>query len=123
TLDLGQNVTLAANVIGGSGGYTYTWIGLPPGCDGTTATLHCTPSTPAATGVFPIRVLVTDSNGYAAPSPATNVTVSSDPTVTLSATPESVNFGQAHLRGRGRGRSGPVSVRVVRPPEGVPDAD
>ena len=95
TLDLGQNVTLAANVIGGSGGYTYTWIGLPPGCDGTTATLHCTPSTPAATGVFPIRVLVTDSNGYAAPSPATNVTVSSDPTVTLSAAPESVNFGQA----------------------------
>jgi PKD repeat protein len=60
----GEPWTLTA--VGGNGSppYTYAFIGLPPGCAGTNqSVVRCTPST---TGLFTVRVTLTDSVGVAA---------------------------------------------------------
>lgn len=60
-IDLGQTTKLTAGVSGGSGGLSYAWSGLPPGCSASNLpTLSCTPS---AAGSFWVTVAVTDSNG------------------------------------------------------------
>ena len=75
TLDVGQSVVVTANVLGGSGPYSYTWSGLPQGCaSGNSATLTCTP---LASGSANVTVTVKDSNGVALASSSLQLTVSS----------------------------------------------
>jgi hypothetical protein len=72
----GQTVVLTADVTGGSGGLTYQWSGLPPGCASTnSSTLNCAPTT---TGSYAVAVTVEDSNGGSATSPAVPIVVTSD---------------------------------------------
>ncbi len=92
--DVGQSVTFSTTVSGGSGGYTYTWSGLPTGCAlATTASIVCSPS---AAGTYSITVSATDSNGGSTgTSPPLSFTVYADPLVTTpTATPTTVEVGQ-----------------------------
>ncbi len=93
--DVGQAVTFTASASGGSGGFTYTWSGLPAGCTGgTAATVSCTVSTAVTASV---TVSATDSNGASTgASTALSFTVYADPTTTTpAATPSSVEVGHA----------------------------
>ncbi|MCI4366660.1 MAG: hypothetical protein L3K08_02790, partial [Thermoplasmata archaeon] len=58
---LGASAILGVSVAGGSGGLTYSYSALPPGC--LTADTPTLPCTPAALGKFPIAVEVVDSVG------------------------------------------------------------
>ena len=82
TLDVNQAVWFNATATGGSGGYQYSWTGLPTsGCTGTTSwSVKCVVS---QTGSGTPSVTVTDSNSITSPS-ATSATVTaySDPQVT-----------------------------------------
>lgn len=84
-LDLGQTTALTTSIAGGTGVYTYTWSGLPPGCSGSsTSSLSCAPT---ATGTFAIAVTVSDSNGELQTSSSLSIQVVSalgTPTVTAS---------------------------------------
>jgi hypothetical protein len=61
TITLGQGISVSVTVAGGTPGYTFAWLGLPPGCQGSTSDISCTPSD---SGSFTIQVAVTDSAGY-----------------------------------------------------------
>ncbi len=63
--DLGQSVNFSAEgLAGGSGGFSYSWSGLPSGCaTADAATVECTPD---AIGSSSVLVTVTDSNGVSA---------------------------------------------------------
>ncbi len=92
--DVGQAVTFTATASGGSGGFTYSWSGLPAGCTGgTAATVSCTVSTALTASV---TVSATDSNGVSTgASSALSFVVHPDPTATTpTATPSSVEVGQ-----------------------------
>ncbi len=93
-IDVGQNVTWTARVTGGSGGYVYTWTGLPAGCSGSGATVPCVLP---ALGSHAVRVAVTDSNGFTALSPWATLVVSPAPAVTLLASPSNDASGGAIL--------------------------
>jgi hypothetical protein len=94
TLDVGQTVELSTSASGGSGGYAYTWVGLPAGCTSTSSeSIACAPT---AAGPFAISVHVKDSNGGSATSVALALQVDSAlvaPSVTV--TPTSIDVGQA----------------------------
>lgn len=91
--DVGQGVTFSATTSGGSGGFAFTWLGLPAGCGGTSASVTCSSLT--AAGTSSLRVIATDSNGHSATSAALSFTVYSDPIViTPSASRASVDLGQ-----------------------------
>jgi PKD domain len=87
SVDVNQPVTFFINATKGSGGYTYLWSGLPPGCTGTTASVTCTPSAVVTSGS--ISVVVTDSNGKSVASSTLTFTVFSRPVVTLTVTSSS----------------------------------
>ncbi len=91
--DVGQTVVFTTQVIGGSGGYTYSWLGLPTGCSSAnTAVISCIPT---GTGTFTIKVAVTDSNGFPATSSGLQFTVSSPPNiVAFTASPTRLDIGQ-----------------------------
>ena len=61
SIHVGGNLTIVAPVAGGAGGDSFSWSGLPPGCEGLTATIQCSPTT---AGTFPISVSVKDSDGF-----------------------------------------------------------
>ena len=66
----GKSIYLHGVVANGSGGFTFTWSGLPAGCSPSQyATISCTPS---SAGTYTIELTVKDSNGRSASS---NVTV------------------------------------------------
>jgi YVTN family beta-propeller protein len=65
-------LTISSDPVGGSGGFTYNWTGLPPGCSGHGQELHCTPS---ASGTYPVEVTVRDSTGFVVTSGSANLTV------------------------------------------------
>jgi len=77
---LGNSFDLQANATNGSGGFTYSYTGLPAGCGSqNTSTLACTPT---ATGNYLVIVSVRDSLGvYATAQTYANVTVSSSNSV------------------------------------------
>jgi hypothetical protein len=80
TIDLGVVTTLIASVYLGSGGVSYLWKSLPPGCTSVdNRTLNCVPT---ATGPYIVDVNVTDSNGENA-SAQTVLTIVPDPVLTL----------------------------------------
>jgi hypothetical protein len=92
-LDVNETATFSAIVTGGSGGYTYLWAGLPPGCTSSNAsTLACTPNT---SGNYSVNLTVTDSSGVGSLSP--NILFSVNPLLTVSsftATPATLDAGQ-----------------------------
>jgi hypothetical protein len=64
--DVGLPVTFTASAFGGTTPYTYTYTGLPSGCESSNnATLTCVS---LGTGVFTVRVFVNDSVGLSATS-------------------------------------------------------
>ena len=95
TLDVGQQLTIAANAAGGTGVYTYAWTGLPAGCfNGGSSTIQCWPTT---AGTSSVSVTVSDSNGASVTlTTPTTVTVSADPTVgTPAASTSTLDLGQS----------------------------
>jgi hypothetical protein len=61
---LGNSLDLQANATYGSGGFTYSYTGLPTGCNSrNTTSLTCTPT---ATGNYLVTVTVRDSLGVSA---------------------------------------------------------
>ena len=94
SVDLGQSVSFTTSASGGSGGYTYTWTGLPTGCSSSSSTrLNCTPT---ATGLFSVAVKVVDSLGGSATSSPVVFTVDTNPTIgVLSVSPKTIDVGQS----------------------------
>lgn len=92
--DVGQNVTFRASTVGGSGGSSFAWSGLPAGCTTLPVpTLNCTPS---AVGLWIVKVTATDSNGNSVTSSGLAYVVDSAPTLTpLVADPPTVVVGQS----------------------------
>jgi len=92
-VDVGQSASFSSTVSGGAGGLTFTWSGLPAGCEGTTATVDCTGISGA--GTYSIMVTVEDSNDFRASSGTLSFTVFTDPSVTTPvASRSSVDVGQ-----------------------------
>lgn len=61
-------LNLSASGVGGAGGYTYTWSGLPAGCVGTGARFSCLAKT---TGTFTVTVTVHDALSHVATASVT----------------------------------------------------
>jgi hypothetical protein len=91
-IDMGQSVTFSVSVTGGTGVYTYDWLGLPTGCaPANSSTITCTPSTIIAMDPE-ISVQVTDTAGVSVNSSATSLAI--DPSLTITApTPSAESFG------------------------------
>jgi hypothetical protein len=61
-----HSVNFSTTTSGGSGGYNYSWIGLPPGCAFVNApSLSCVP---AVAGTYSISVTVRDANNFSVTS-------------------------------------------------------
>ncbi len=113
SVDLGQAEAFSTSATGGSGGYTYTWSGLPAGCPSVSSdTLRCTPT---SVGVYSISVSVIDSLGGTSTSGTLVFTVHSDPTIgTLTVSPKTIDLGQTfHFALSGPSTGGAGSYRYV----------
>lgn len=88
TIDLTQTGILSASVTGGSGGFAYSWNGMPGGCQTSGSPVSCTP---AGTGVWTVSYTVTDSNGKKSTSPSVTFTVNTDPTATFTPSTSQTN--------------------------------
>ena len=120
SIDLGQSVKFSTTATGGSGGYTFTWSGLPPGCAVTVASnLTCFPS---AAGGFAIVVSVADSAGGSATSGPLDFTVHNElSTGELGVAPTSIDLGQTMrfaLNGGPTGGAGSYSYVWTGLPQG-----
>lgn len=87
-IDLGQSITLSATVTGGSGGFTYTWSGLPSGCPVSGSSVVCQPS---SQGSWSVNFTVTDSNGVSSTSKNVTLTVNADPLGSFTPSTSQVN--------------------------------
>ncbi|MCI4335611.1 MAG: hypothetical protein L3K17_00215 [Thermoplasmata archaeon] len=86
----GQSLNLSAAAVGGVGGYSYGWSGLPAGCPlSTQSSWQCVPS---AAGPFTITVTVHDGAGHVA-SASVSVLISGIAIASFSATPSSIVLG------------------------------
>jgi hypothetical protein len=74
--DDGQSVTFSTQPSGGSGGYQYSWQGVPAACAPNSASISCVVASTIA-----VSVIVTDSNGVKATSGTLGFTVYPVPTV------------------------------------------
>jgi YVTN family beta-propeller protein len=91
--DVGQTVTFTSAALGGSGGYTFAWSGLPGNCTGAGNVIRCSPL--PSSGNFSINVTVLDSNGETASSGSLFFPVYGDPlAATPSITRASADIGQ-----------------------------
>jgi PKD repeat protein len=123
SVDVGHSVTFQASPSGGSGGFAYSWTGLPSGCTASaSSSVTCAPTGP---GTSSVTVTVTDSNGGTATS-SRSFTVYAVPTLELAANPSSLLIGQAvTLNGAVHGGSGGYSYGWSGLPPGctaAPDA-
>ncbi len=90
-LDVGGTVVLSVSYSGGSGPYTISWLGLPPGCaSAESAELSCNPSVP---GSYEVSALVRDSQGALAPVGTVSLQVNPLPTIALSGNRSVVDLG------------------------------
>jgi len=66
----GTSTTISAVATGGSGVYTYSWYGLPPGCPnpGDVDSFGCTPALLDGNNTYTLEVVVGDTNGGSAHS-------------------------------------------------------
>jgi hypothetical protein len=105
--DLGQTTTLTAVGALGSGGFTYTWSGLPTGCSGPGATVDCTPT---AAGTFSVQVAAKDTNGVMAESTMLVLHVAATLSATAFASTSATTVGTSvEFTGSGSGGSGTLS--------------
>jgi hypothetical protein len=72
TATVGEPVSINASLSGGSGGLTYSWNGLPPGCHAAGGLVSCRPT---QNGTYLVSLSVTDSNGFTATSPPATLVV------------------------------------------------
>lgn len=88
--DVGQQLTIRDGAAGGSGGYSFAWYGLPPGCPhSNSSVISC--QLAGTGGVYNVSVNVTDSNHEMNSSPSRTLTLSIWPTI--SGLPKSVIVG------------------------------
>ncbi len=117
-LDAGQLTTLSVSTVGGAGGFTYAWSGLPPGCGGTD--LSAVTCAPTAAGTFAVSVAVTDANGWHLTSAPATLTVS--PSLfgaSLSLNRGSLDLGQStQLTASVRGGAGGMTYTWTNLPSG-----
>lgn len=77
SVTVGSSVTFSTSASGGSGGYSYSWKGLPTNCNNIdSSSVTCDPS---VAGTWSVTVTVTDSDGDSVTSSPTTFTVSSPP--------------------------------------------
>ncbi len=74
-IDVGQTANFSASVIGGSGGFTWIWSGVPSGCATSGSTISCRPVT---TGNWSLNFTVNDSNGKYSTSSSVQLVVNLD---------------------------------------------
>jgi hypothetical protein len=87
TVDAGASLSVTATVVGGAGGLSYRWEGLPNGCVGEDDSLvQCTP---LETGSSRVTVTVTDQANGTATSSSYAIDVVPALTLTLRASPPS----------------------------------
>jgi YVTN family beta-propeller protein len=112
TFDADQPLKLSANVTNGSGGSTFGWTGLPPGCDGSTGPqVQCAPRDP---GRYTVGVRVTDSNGEAAVSTAVSLVIASPLSASIEPGFDTVSVGQSDtLQANATGGTGPWTYAWV----------
>ncbi|MCL5990143.1 MAG: PKD domain-containing protein, partial [Candidatus Thermoplasmatota archaeon] len=91
--DVGNSVTFAASVTGGSPSYSYQWYSSSGAISGATSSTYTTPSY-SSSGTYSYYIQVTDSAGNTIQSNTITETVNSDPTVSASAnvTTADVNY-------------------------------
>ncbi len=109
SVDLGQPVVFSTSTTGGSGGYSYSWTGLPPGCVSTnSATISCQVT---SLGTYNIVTISTDSNGLLVYSTPLTFTSTPDPrVVAFTASPSSLDLSsQVTFEVSGTGGNGPIS--------------
>jgi len=92
TIDVGQSLNYSVTATGGSGGLSYQYASLPPGCArASTARLQCEPNAP---GNYSSSVVVRDAAGAVVTIDDLNVTVAARPTVSIRG-PSQLDSGQA----------------------------
>jgi YVTN family beta-propeller protein len=91
-LDVGESVTLTAQALFGSGGYSFAWSGLPAGCGTQTASTECIVRD---YGNDSVRVTVSDSNGYSNESAPIVLSVARSLSASFNETPSSAEIGQS----------------------------
>ena len=104
-IDLGQSsvFSVTTNASNGITPYSYQWLGEPPGANtfsaisGATTLPYNWSSTGATLGNWSFELQVTDSASNVVTSNVFNVTINTDPTVTLTPTAVTVDVGQAAL--------------------------
>ena len=93
-IDAGQSAALSTTATGGSGGYSYSWAGLPSAC-----TQSSDPSIACqglSQGSYSISVTVTDSVGAEFMSPSLTFAVNVDPSISgVTADRSSADAGQS----------------------------
>lgn len=92
-VDNGSTSVLSVFARGGSGWLTYTWEGLPRGCQ--TFNLSQIPCAPQQVGDALISVSVVDADGVAATSGSVTLEVFTAPTVVLVLSRSSIDLGQS----------------------------
>lgn len=94
TVDVGQAVELSVSAAGGTGAYSFTWVGLPTGCASVnSATIECAPT---ASGTFTVHANLHDSDDDHAAGGTTSLTVSPDPGLSApTASPAGLDVGQS----------------------------
>jgi hypothetical protein len=97
SIDTGQSVSFQVSAIEGVGGYTFDWVGLPPGCSSANApSVSCTPSRVFANTTYDVSVDVTDANGEVIDGNSLIFQINADPTLSrVVSSPASVDSGQA----------------------------
>jgi hypothetical protein len=118
-LEMGQPVDLTGSVESGSGPFSYSWVGLPPGCRNIDAPFQtCRPD---ATGTFLIRMAAADGLSGQAESSPVNLTVLDPPSVRVQLSPSSPKSGESvTITAMVSGGAGPVNYLWVGVPPGCP---
>ncbi len=125
-IQLGNSTNLTATVTGGVSPYSYTYVGLPPGC--VSQNLPSLPCTPTATGNFTVNVTVTDPTGaYQNASTPLNVTRPTYPQPVIAsflALPSTIWLGNStNLTANVTGGTAPYTYVYSSLPPGCATAD
>ncbi|MDE1819583.1 MAG: hypothetical protein KGI98_01875 [Euryarchaeota archaeon] len=96
SVEVGSAVTFQSATWNGSGGYHWTWMGLPSGCTSSNApVLACRPSGVPLNNTFPVQAAVRDTNGVWVVSSSFSLFVVAGPSVSVPrATPALIDLGQ-----------------------------